>query len=811
MRKRVSKSVGVPQSTVEFSTDVEEDDDDTPSLFEASDEEEVAPLSKGKRWGELTKVGAAFAGFRPASESLTVVRAVPTIFIQYDHGTRVGGHPTERIALLHGPSGEGKFVAIDEPVLTPMGWKAIGSLVVGDAVTGSDGDAYRVVGVYPQGVRELFRVTFSDGTSVEAGEEHLWSTRTMNEKSIRSYTRGSRPNRKRIPTGKEAPFVTRSTKEIAQTIGDRHEIPMVSAVRFAVSERLVIDPYLMGLLLGDGGFTGTQLTFSKPEEDVQQEVESLLLDGDHLIRITDKDCRINGGHTFAALEAVGLRGCRSWEKFIPDAYRTANPANRLALLRGLIDTDGSVTKDGQMVEFSSSSPRMFAEVVDLARGLGAYVSTTSKPTPEYLYLGKKRVGRPAWRARISFNDGTIPVRSLKHLAKWIGRDTLRQKRIVSIVPTRSAECVCIAVDAPDRLYILRDYILTHNTYFTLGETLSFLQVNNPVLMIDAERTTDKGFAKLALGDYAEHPLFFYERPETYEEVVQRVRKWCHFVSDYREEGKLHEDACGLIIIDSIRKMVPEDQWKRILELSKPAPGEKKEKLRDRSAQIKALMNSAWCDELVPLLEQTGCTMIIIARETDDPSATERQKMFGGGKKTGGGSALYYDASLDIRVERAKYVTKEAAKDGKEGEYAKPTVYGERHRITIKKSKIAGKDDKSIICYFHTSNGVFIPAGFDKARDVLELARRVGVVTAVVTKSKKGEKAKKPKAGGGGWMTWNSHRWQGEHNAVKKLTDSPDVLADLEAAVRSQFKSASPIEIDADGVILSDETDFGDDE
>lgn len=332
------------------------------------------------------------------------------------------------------------------------------------------------------------------------------------------------------------------------------------------------------------------------------------------------------------------------------------------------------------------------------------------------------------------------------------------------------------------------------TYLTLGMTQSFLVVDNPVLMIDAERTTDKGFAKLAMDELVGHPFFFYERPNTYEEVVQRVRKWCNTVLRLREEGKIHEDACGLIIVDSIRKMVPAEQWERILELEKAAKkGGKPEKLRDRSAQIKALMNAAWCDELVPLLEQTGCTMIIIARETDDPDAQQNSKMFGTPYKTGGGKALYYDASLDIRVERQKYITKDM------GEGQRPIVYGERHRITIKKSKIGGKEDKSIVCYFHTSNGVLVPPGFDRARDVLELARTFGIVAAPPAKgAKKGEKPKKA-AGGGGWLMWGRHRWQGEHAAVVKLSSSPAVLDALAFEVRAKFASVKPTEHDEDGV------------
>ncbi len=322
------------------------------------------------------------------------------------------------------------------------------------------------------------------------------------------------------------------------------------------------------------------------------------------------------------------------------------------------------------------------------------------------------------------------------------------------------------------------------TYFTLGQIRSFLLHTNPTLFVDAERTTDKGFAKLAVAELLDNPLFFYERPDTYESVVTMVRKWCNIVKGLRDNGELHKDACGLIVIDSIRKLVPEDQWNKILQLTKQTG---KEKVRDRSAQIKAMMNAAWCDELVPLLEKTGCTMIIIARETDDPDADQKSRMFGTAYKTGGGKALYYDASLDIRVERAKYVTKD------QGEGVRPLVYGERHRITIKKSKVAGKEDKTTVCYFHTSNGNHIASGFDSARDVLELARRFDIVKAA--KAKNAKKVSAKKAAGGGWLTWNGHRWQGEHAAVTKLTEAPVVLKQLASAVRAHFSKVKPTEID----------------
>jgi RecA/RadA recombinase len=309
------------------------------------------------------------------------------------------------------------------------------------------------------------------------------------------------------------------------------------------------------------------------------------------------------------------------------------------------------------------------------------------------------------------------------------------------------------------------------TSMTLGLTRSFLELGHPVFFVDAERTTPRSWIDTMLGPYATSPIFKAERPETYEETVLKVREFCNTVRKLRDK---RPDLSGLIVVDSIRKLVPKDQWDKIVQQSKKDDGGK---VRDRSAQQKASMNATWCDELIPLLEKAGAGMVIIARETEDPDADMRARMYGTNYKVGGGAALYYDASLDCRVDRQRYVTKES----KEG--TRPIVYGERHRISIKKSKVAGKEDKTTLGYFHTSNGGLVPEGFDRARDVLELARRFEIV--------KGES----------WMKWRSCKFQGEHAAVRKLTAEPELLAELEAEVRARFVSVNPLEVSHDGEVL----------
>lgn len=317
------------------------------------------------------------------------------------------------------------------------------------------------------------------------------------------------------------------------------------------------------------------------------------------------------------------------------------------------------------------------------------------------------------------------------------------------------------------------------TYFSLGLLDSFLMRDHFADLIDAERTTPITWPERVMRERARHPFFFADRPESYEKTVQHVRDFLHCVKEQRDQNRVDPDTSALVVCDSIRKLVPEKMWEKLMKSIKEngldgAGG--------RAGQIKAAMNAQWMDELIPLLEETQTAFIAIARETEAPSTSG----FGGPQvKVGGGAAIYYDASMVFRVERVGYVTEKAGKDLKDGE--KANVFGERHRVTIRKTKVAGHEDRQTICYFHTSNGKWTPFGFDRARDVLELAERFKMVDV----------------GGGGWLSLvddGTKLGQGRHNVVKMLTAEPDRLERLESMVRERFDNEEATEVDADGVV-----------
>jgi recombination protein RecA len=300
------------------------------------------------------------------------------------------------------------------------------------------------------------------------------------------------------------------------------------------------------------------------------------------------------------------------------------------------------------------------------------------------------------------------------------------------------------------------------TICALGLAGSFLSLDHFVLHIDAERTTPITWVDAILGEHSRHPHFFALRPDSYEETMVEVRRFLNTLREQREKKRVPEDTCGLIIVDSLRKLIPKGLLEEILAAEQDA-GEITAG-KDRRAQLQAKMNSAWVDELTPLLEKAQSGMVAIAREYQDTNADVWAKKAGRDYIVGGGGATYFEASLVIRVERDRWIEVGQGKDRK--------VYGERHLALIRKTKVGGKADRDIKTYFHTSNGNLIPAGFDRARDVLELAEKLNVVERH-----------------GAWYSHGENRIAaGMDNAVVNLTANPQWLATIEAEVRATFQT-----------------------
>lgn len=379
------------------------------------------------------------------------------------------GFQKQHVVVYYARPKHFKAQPLNAQVLTPAGFRFMGDLSVGDFVIGSDGRPTKVVGVYPQGQKEVYRVTMSDGTSTRCCDEHLWFTQTRSERR-----RGS-PGRAR--TLREIRLSLRAPDGRAN-----HRAPVVGPVEFDATARpLPLHPYLLGALLGDGSMTRHDVTFCKPEDDIVSKVIERLPPGDSWsLRSSEGHVPSIGIHangagsrTAKALESLGLLGKRSHEKFIPFPYNRASVPDRLELLRGLLDTDGHVSDNS--IHYSTTSPDLADGVADLARSLGALVSRHTPHRGAYTYKDETLEGRMVYGMTIRSTNDLLLVSSRKHLSK-MGEPRARLRTITSVEPCDREPCQCIEVDAPDHLYVTDDYIVTHNTWHALN-TLRGLQAH----------------------------------------------------------------------------------------------------------------------------------------------------------------------------------------------------------------------------------------------------------------------------------------------------------------------------------------------
>lgn len=375
-----------------------------------------------------------------------------------------GLHKGDLIIVAGRPS-MGKAQRLTSKLLTPDGWILMRDVKIGTLVCGSDGRFYPVTAIYPQGVRPMFMVRFNDHTYTETCAEHLWTTRTRNDR------KGNRSGS------------VKSTKEIAGSLiaGDgirlNHSVQYVEPVQFPEKD-LPVAPYLLGCLIADGHLDSS-IMFHNPEKDIAAKVtallptsdQMLLTDGKFAYRITRKVRRNRlPSQTRQDVTALGMKNERSFEKHIPQTYLFASVAQRLELLRGLIDCDGFVVSGGS-VEYSTTSFGLAQDVVELVRSLGG--KAVIKERMGSYTKGDQHIStRPNFRIFLSFTNDIVPVSSEKHLAKWTGLKRRADRMIESVKGIGKHEAQCITIASPDSQYVTDDFIVTHNTSAVLDFVLN---------------------------------------------------------------------------------------------------------------------------------------------------------------------------------------------------------------------------------------------------------------------------------------------------------------------------------------------------
>lgn len=385
---------------------------------------------------------------------------------------------TNKLTVINGTTGFGKALRNDTNVLTPSGWRPISSLRVGDKVIGIDGKPTTVTGVYPQGKIAYNKMTFKDGRKAYCCNNHLW--KVLDKGRIRPH------------------YQVVSTEEIAGRLEASNKyglyIPLAAPQEFPPQPALPIDPYLIGALLGDSGYVNNdQYIFSNTNQFVTEKIDKLVrrynlrLEGtgknEYIFKEEENNDIVNKRHLKSLLGDLGLTELPT-NKRIPSIYLTASLQERITLLQGLMDSNGTAVGRKKPSYFTTSF-QLAQDVQKLVWSLGGTAAITG-PTKRWVYDGSIKTHQDAHVVNIKIKNiqdvFTDPIKKACMGKEYIGRHL--KLKIKSIEPAGEAYCTCISVSHPEKLFIIDDNIVTHNTIVSI---MAFVKLGERVVITNLPR------------------------------------------------------------------------------------------------------------------------------------------------------------------------------------------------------------------------------------------------------------------------------------------------------------------------------------
>jgi len=439
------------------------------------------PKALFKKFREVQGKGAANEAKEDGANGGKIKGRIPEDKISnYQKAIELSFNDTKSNIMINALAGTGKAQPLDAKLLTPDGWISMGDVQVRDLVFGSDGLPHEVTGVFPQGEKEVFEVEMSDGSRTECCEEHLWLTETKLDRDLDRYH-------------KEDLFSRAKVRKLGDLKNDllyrgypKHYIPIANPLEFNYQET-GIDPYVMGVLLGDGSFKTGCVSFSSKDPEIIKYIENSLPER---LSCNPTGCgcdyrisgKVKGVHNpiIAEIKKLNLWMIPSDKKFIPDVYKFNTIETRISILQGLLDTDGYISE--RTAEYCTTSYQLAKDVSFLVQSLGGTAKTTTRTT-SYTYLGIKKKGKLSYRIYIKLPKNINPFRLERKLSKYSSSTKYHAKRsITNIKSVGKKECQCISIDSKDNLYITDDCILTHNTT-VLKHIASFMKPGEQWLYI----------------------------------------------------------------------------------------------------------------------------------------------------------------------------------------------------------------------------------------------------------------------------------------------------------------------------------------
>ena len=398
------------------------------------------------------------------------------------------------IKIVGGRRGGGKANSVDSQIVTPFGYRRLGDLKIGDIISDPmNGGMQKVIAIYEHPQKDIYEITFDDGSKCECCDDHLWKVRQTGYTHKRRSMYGGcveddyriwtfRMIREWLDKQKEGQFQDAKKDSVSK----KHlVIPLCKPVKFTRSipsqKKPTIDPYVIGALIGDGCLREDGVYFESADDYIVEQFRNAGLDMSHTkVKEYSKSItyRIPNAQITGILSDLKILGTKSQDKFIPDVYKWGTIKERWAILQGLMDTDGTVCRSAG--EFTSISKRLAEDVQFVARSLGASAIITKKEPFYRDENGNKIECNTAYRVRIKLADASMLFRLPRKKDKVIpfnGGISEVCRRIVSYRYIGKKDARCITVDSCHSLYMLQDFIVTHNTFIALFEGL--LYIDNP--------------------------------------------------------------------------------------------------------------------------------------------------------------------------------------------------------------------------------------------------------------------------------------------------------------------------------------------
>jgi hypothetical protein len=395
-----------------------------------------------------------------------------------------------RLKAILGPGGTGKLLPNDELVLTPNGFIRNGDLNLDTKVISQNGKPTSILRIHEGFNLDIYRLTFHDGTSIKACKDHLWKVQTPKCRSNNTY--------KIVDTL----TMVKDERLHNKREGYKYTIPLVSPVEYSKELKLdssLMHPYLLGYLLGNGSLH-KQVRVCCSKDDIE-EIKS------HFDRWLPRECRTltasysnNSDSAYfnisvevkPHLDKLGLLGTYSDGKFIPAMYLQSSVEDRLDLLRGLMDSDGSIRlkRNGtRNICFYTKSPQLAQQVSDLVRGLGGISKLSTYQRPDFKGI--------EYNLNIRINLNVFYL-SRKRSLYEVGKEGNRlNRKIVRIEYVGKEDGRCIEVKDPSHTYVARDFIVTHNSY----QINQLIRANSTY----GYRTATTGIAAVNMGSISGNP------------------------------------------------------------------------------------------------------------------------------------------------------------------------------------------------------------------------------------------------------------------------------------------------------------------